>query len=111
MNECLFGLQDLEVAEREGDAARRSLRDLKEAHVQALRAQSAAFELTLNNAKTVAAQVLPVSPASPVSSCRICQTLTSASSSPYAEFQFCLVSFQTRLAPVAPLAPAYIVIL
>ncbi len=63
MNECLFGSQDLESAQREGDAARRSLRDLKEAQVQALHAQSAAFEQTLNNAKTVAAQVLPVSPA------------------------------------------------
>ncbi len=62
MNECFFGLQDLEKAEREGDAVRRSLRDSKEAQVQALRAQSAAFDQTLDDAKTKAAQVLPVSP-------------------------------------------------
>jgi hypothetical protein len=70
MNECFFGLQDLEKAEREGDAARRSLRDSKEAHVQALRAQSAAFDQTLDDAKTKAAQVLPFSPAHlPLLSC------------------------------------------
>ena len=62
MNECYLGVQNLEKAEREGDAARRSLRDSKEAHVQALRAQSAAFDQTLDDAKTKAAQVLPVSP-------------------------------------------------
>ena len=62
MSEYFFGLQDVEVAQREGDAARRSLRDSKEAHVQALHAQSAAFDQTLDDAKTVAAQVLPVSP-------------------------------------------------
>ncbi|KAA6419935.1 MAG: hypothetical protein FRX49_10125 [Trebouxia sp. A1-2] len=48
--------RDVEVAQREGDAARRSLRDSKEAHVQALHAQSAAFDQTLDDAKTVAAQ-------------------------------------------------------
>ncbi|KAL0050731.1 hypothetical protein WJX82_005996 [Trebouxia sp. C0006] len=48
--------RDLEKAEREGDAARRSLRDSKEAHVQALRAQSAAFDQALDDAKTTAAQ-------------------------------------------------------
>ena len=70
MNECFFGLQDLEKAYREGDAARRNLRDVKEAQVQALRAQSAAFEQTLEDAKTVAAQVLPASPAQlPLLSC------------------------------------------
>ncbi len=59
INECFFGLQDLESAQREGDASRRNLRDLKEAQVQALHAQSAAFDQTLQDAKTVAAQVLP----------------------------------------------------
>ncbi|DBA77011.1 TPA: hypothetical protein ACH3X1_009601 [Trebouxia sp. C0004] len=54
--------RDLELEQREGDAARRSLRDLKDAQVQALHAQSAAFEQTLKDAKTVAAQVLPLSP-------------------------------------------------
>ncbi len=63
MNECFLGLQDLEKAHTEGDAARRSLRDVKEAHVQALHAQSATFNQTLEDAKTVAAQVLPVPPA------------------------------------------------
>ncbi|DBB04293.1 TPA: hypothetical protein ACH3X1_012790 [Trebouxia sp. C0004] len=51
-----FGLQDLEREQREGDATRRSLRDLKDAQSQALHAQSAAFEQTLNDAKTKAAQ-------------------------------------------------------
>ena len=63
MNECFFGLQDLESAYREGDAARRNLRDVKEAQVQALHAQSAAYDQTMEDAKTVAAQVLPTSPA------------------------------------------------
>ena len=80
MNECFFRLQDLEKAYRDRDAARRNLRDLKEAHVIALRSQSAAFEQTLEDAKTVAAQVLPASSAqlAPLS-CRICQTPASAS--------------------------------
>ena len=63
MNECFFGLQDLESAYREDDAIRRNLRDVKEAQVQALHAQSAAFDQTLQDVKTVAAQVLPASPA------------------------------------------------
>jgi hypothetical protein len=63
VNECFFGLQDLESAYREGDAARRNLRDVKEAQVQALHAQSAAYDQTMEDAKTVAAQVLPTSPA------------------------------------------------
>ena len=63
MNERFFGLQDLEKAYREGDAARRSLRDVQEAQVQALHAQSADFNRTLEDVKTVAAQVLPASPA------------------------------------------------
>ncbi len=75
-------MQDLEKAEREGDDARRSLRDSKEAQVQALRAQSAAFDQTLDDAKTKAAQVLSVSPGQPllssVVSCRSCQTPASA---------------------------------
>ena len=95
MNECFFGLQDLEKAEREGDAARRSLRE-KEAHVQALRAQSAAFDQALDDAKTTAAQVLPVSPGQPllssVVSCHSCQTFASAPTFLYALFQFCLGS-------------------
>ncbi len=57
MNDCFFGLQDLESAYSEGDASRRSVRDLKEAQVQALHAQSAAFDQILEDAKTVAAQV------------------------------------------------------
>ncbi|DBA83444.1 TPA: hypothetical protein ACH3X2_006380 [Trebouxia sp. C0005] len=48
--------RDVEVAQREADAARRGLRDSKEAQVQALHAQSAAFDQTLDDAKTVAAQ-------------------------------------------------------
>ncbi len=71
MNECFFYLQDLESAYREGDAARRNLRDMKEAQVQALRAQSAAFNQTLEDAETVAAQVLPASAASPALSCGV----------------------------------------
>ena len=63
MNECFCGLQDLELEQREGDATRRSLRDLKDAQVQALHAQSAASDQTLHDAKAVAAQVLPLSPA------------------------------------------------
>ena len=63
MNDWFFGLQDLESAYKEGDAARRNLRDVKEAQVQALHAQSAVFDQTLEDAKTVAAQVLPASPA------------------------------------------------
>ena len=59
MNECFLGLQDLESAYKEGDAARRSLRDFKDAQAHVLRAQSAVFDQTLEDAKTVAAQVLP----------------------------------------------------
>ncbi len=90
MNECYLGVQNLEKAEREGDAARRSLRDSKEAHVRALRAQSAAFDQTLDDAKTKAAQVLPVSPGqvllSSVVSCCSCQTPASAPTFLYALF-------------------------
>ena len=90
---CYLGLQDLEVAEREGDAARWSLRDSKEAQVQALRAQSAAFDQTLDDVQTAAAQVLPVSPCHLLSRLAVAvQTPASASILPYAEFQFCLVS-------------------
>jgi hypothetical protein len=65
-----MSLQDLESAYKEGDAARRSLRDFKDAQAQALRAQSAVFNQTLEDAKTVAAQVLPASPAQlPLLSC------------------------------------------
>ncbi len=95
MHECFFGLQDLEKAYREGDAARRSLRDFKEAQVQALRAQSVAFEQTLEDAKTVAAQVLPASPAQlPLLSLLavFARPLPRHHCSLYAEFQFCIVS-------------------
>ena len=92
MNECFFRLQDLEKAYKEGDAARRSLRDLKEAHVQALRSQSAVFEQTLGDAKTVAAQVLPASPAQLPLLSLLAVFASQHQLSLHAELQFCLVS-------------------
>ncbi len=84
------------MAQGEADGARRNLRDLKEAQAQALHAHSAAFDQILHDAKTKAAQVLPVSPGQPllssVASCRSCQTPASAPTFLYAELQFCLVS-------------------